>query len=134
MYDWNENALSLGRPDYMDTPTLIEWIQRQLETVEETSARLNALQEERHRKPSLILTLNEQRLNESASLDVIREALYSHANGKTMILSEGMTVTYLNEVKDMRQVGEAFCSDCPDHEGCMQAAPCSLVKRVNKKE
>lgn len=72
MYDWNENALSLGRPDCMDTPTLIEWIQRQLETVE--------------------------------------------------------------EIMDMRQVGEAFCSDCPDHEGCMQAAPCSLVKRVNKKE
>lgn len=33
--DWNEDALSLGRPKAMDTPTLIEWIERQLETPEE---------------------------------------------------------------------------------------------------
>lgn len=36
------------------------------------------------------------------------------------------------EVMDMRKPGEAFCSDCPDHEGCMQGVPCSLAKRVNK--
>lgn len=36
---WNENQLSLGKPRCMDTPTLIEWIQRQLETSEETHAR-----------------------------------------------------------------------------------------------
>lgn len=37
--NWNENQLSLGKPRCMDTPTLIEWIQRQLETEEETHAR-----------------------------------------------------------------------------------------------
>lgn len=100
----------------MDTPTFLEWIQRQLETPEETAARLDALREEHeewHRNtpgiysccirtgPSLILTVNEQRRQ---------------------------------EIMDMRQPGEAFCSDCPDHEGCMQGVPCSLAKRVNKKE
>lgn len=37
--NWNENQLSLGKPRCMDTPTLIEWIQRQLETEAETHAR-----------------------------------------------------------------------------------------------
>lgn len=37
--NWNENQLSLGKPRCMDTPTLIEWIQRQLETEEETHER-----------------------------------------------------------------------------------------------
>lgn len=27
---WDENQLSLGKPELMDTPTLIEWIDRQL--------------------------------------------------------------------------------------------------------
>lgn len=35
------------------------------------------------------------------------------------------------EIMDMRKEGEAFCADCPDHEGCMQGYPCSLVKRIN---
>jgi hypothetical protein len=29
---------------------------------------------------------------------------------------------------DQRLPGEAFCADCPDHEGCSQAAPCWLAK------
>jgi len=36
---WNEQDLELGHPSVMDTPTLIEWIQRQLETPEETKDR-----------------------------------------------------------------------------------------------
>lgn len=32
---------------------------------------------------------------------------------------------------DMRLPGEAFCADCPDHEGCMTGYPCDLVKHVN---
>jgi hypothetical protein len=24
-----------------------------------------------------------------------------------------------------------FCAGCPDHEACMQAYPCSLVKRLD---
>lgn len=32
---------------------------------------------------------------------------------------------------DERRPGEAFCFNCPDHEGCMQGIPCSLVKKVN---
>lgn len=42
--DWSENALSLGKPELMDVPTLIEWIQRQLETKEETKARFDEMQ------------------------------------------------------------------------------------------
>ena len=38
------------------------------------------------------------------------------------------------EVMDLRKEGEAFCSNCPDHEACMSGYPCSLVLRVNKKE
>lgn len=33
---------------------------------------------------------------------------------------------------DQRQPGEAFCSDCPDHEGCMQGYPCWLVKKTER--
>lgn len=32
---------------------------------------------------------------------------------------------------DEREPGEAFCFDCPDHEGCMTGYPCGLVKRIN---
>jgi hypothetical protein len=32
---------------------------------------------------------------------------------------------------DHRKPGESFCSDCPDHEACMQAYPCWLVKGVS---
>lgn len=34
------------------------------------------------------------------------------------------------EIMDERKPGEAFCADCPDHEACATAYPCSLVKRV----
>lgn len=37
--DWNNQQLELGRPAVMDTPTLIEWIQRQIETPQETLQR-----------------------------------------------------------------------------------------------
>jgi len=37
-----------------------------------------------------------------------------------------------SEIMDMREPGESFCSDCPDHEGCMQGYPCSMVKRVER--
>lgn len=37
----------------------------------------------------------------------------------------------VEEVMDERKPGESFCSTCPDHEGCMQGYPCSMVKRVN---
>jgi hypothetical protein len=47
--DWNEDQLSLGKPQAMDTPTLIEWIQRQLETPVQTLARFLQMQEE-HRE------------------------------------------------------------------------------------
>ena len=30
-------------------------------------------------------------------------------------------------IVDMRVAGEAFCAMCPDHEGCLQGMPCSLV-------
>lgn len=33
---------------------------------------------------------------------------------------------------DMREPGESFCSDCPDHEACSMGYPCSLVKRINE--
>lgn len=36
---WSEQQLALGKPICMSTETLIEWIQRQLETPEETEAR-----------------------------------------------------------------------------------------------
>ena len=36
---WDERALELGNPATMDAPTLVEWIQRQLETSEETAER-----------------------------------------------------------------------------------------------
>jgi hypothetical protein len=32
---------------------------------------------------------------------------------------------------DMRFPGEAFCADCPDHEGCSQGMPCGIVRVVN---
>lgn len=31
---------------------------------------------------------------------------------------------------DQRKPGEAFCSDCPDHEGCSQGVPCGVAKRA----
>ena len=34
-------------------------------------------------------------------------------------------------VVDERRPGESFCSDCPDHEGCMTGYPCGLVKHQN---
>jgi hypothetical protein len=37
--DWDERILELGNPELMDPPTLIEWIQRQLESEEDTKAR-----------------------------------------------------------------------------------------------
>lgn len=40
---WDARVLELGKPDLMDTPTLIEWIERQLETPEETEARHAAM-------------------------------------------------------------------------------------------
>lgn len=42
--DWDDNQLSLGKPDCMDTPTLIEWIERQLETPAETKYRHTVMQ------------------------------------------------------------------------------------------
>lgn len=36
---WSDTGLSLGKPACMDTDTLIEWIQRQLETEAETRER-----------------------------------------------------------------------------------------------
>lgn len=44
---WDANALSLGAPHAMDTATFIEWLERQLETPEETENRQKA-REERH--------------------------------------------------------------------------------------
>lgn len=32
---------------------------------------------------------------------------------------------------DMRQDGEPFCADCPDHEGCMSGYPCWKVREVH---
>lgn len=37
--DWDERALELDNPACMDVPTLVEWIQRHLETPAETAAR-----------------------------------------------------------------------------------------------
>ncbi len=37
--DWDDNQLSLGKPALMSTPTLIEWIKRQLETPAQTQTR-----------------------------------------------------------------------------------------------
>lgn len=95
---WDENSLSLGLPACMDTPTLIEWIQRQLETKEKTAERHGILREEHAawhattpgiyaccmliRAP--VLTPNEARQ--------IREKVGTH-DGKMIVLDEGMTVT-----------------------------------------
>jgi hypothetical protein len=38
------------------------------------------------------------------------------------------------EATDLRKPGEAFCADCPDHEGCMTGYPCGLVKSVSSHE
>lgn len=43
--DWDERVLELNNPKIMDTPTFIEWIQRQLESPEETKARHAELDE-----------------------------------------------------------------------------------------
>lgn len=74
--DWDDNQISLGKPECMSTPTLIEWIQRQLETPEETRAR-HDLMKIRHRIwhenthgiyacciTSGIITVNEHRSSE----------------------------------------------------------------------
>lgn len=45
--EWDDRQLSLGNPRCMDTPTLIEWIQRQLESPEETTER-HRVQLEKH--------------------------------------------------------------------------------------
>lgn len=34
--------------------------------------------------------------------------------------------------EDEREPGQDFCSDCPDHEACMQGYPCDMVKAVAK--
>ena len=33
---------------------------------------------------------------------------------------------------DLRQPGEAFCANCPDHEACATAWPCELVQHVDR--
>jgi hypothetical protein len=47
--DWDERVLLLGKPKLMDTPTLIEWIQRQLETPAQTLIRFLVMRRE-HRE------------------------------------------------------------------------------------
>lgn len=44
--DWNPDDLKRGKPELMDNPTYIEWMNRQLETEEETIQRLNLMKEE----------------------------------------------------------------------------------------
>ncbi len=46
---WDRNLLDLGAPYVMDTATFIEWLERQLETPEETEKRQQA-REDRHRE------------------------------------------------------------------------------------
>lgn len=49
--------------------------------------------------------------------------------------AEAMTRTiaqHADWVKDMREPGEAFCSDCPDHEACASGYPCEFVKFTDK--
>lgn len=35
-------------------------------------------------------------------------------------------------IMDMRQPGENYCQDCPDHEACSTGYPCSVVKEVHR--
>lgn len=46
---YDAHALELGVPAAMDTPTFIEWTERQIETPEETAARVER-RRERHRE------------------------------------------------------------------------------------
>lgn len=39
-------------------------------------------------------------------------------------------ITEREQAADMRLPGEAFCANCPDHEGCSQGIPCDVVQRV----
>lgn len=81
--DWDERVLELGKPAIMDTPTLIEWIQRQLETPEETQNRrdeMAALHKEWHRTgagrfgiytcciTTSVFTMNEKRSIDATSV------------------------------------------------------------------
>lgn len=108
--DWDENALSLGVPRVMDTPTLIEWIQRQLETLDETEKRLEEMRRQHrewhqtapgifscciftNRQPSFMLTTpNEARTEEL--YEKALEAFRAYSSGKDVILlDEGMEIT-----------------------------------------
>lgn len=93
-WPWDEDALSLGRPRAMDTPTLIEWIQRQLETEEETEARH---QEIREGFPSVLqlIQLQATSMYDVRSLRERWEAAKESDSG-VVYLDKGMSITPIN--------------------------------------
>lgn len=106
---WDENALSLGRPGCMDLPTFIEWLDQQLETEVETTARhaeLKKNHEEWHRTSGIIsaccitggsfsLTGSAMTMNEVRQLqESFKEGVVNH---KAMVLPAGVTVTPIKE-------------------------------------
>lgn len=113
--DWDDNQLSLGKPACMSTPTLIEWIQRELETPEETTRRHEAMAKMHElwhvQNPGIyacciktgglslnvpFITVNERRLCE-ADIEVVKERFHTASKqSKTMVLPEGVNVTYHN--------------------------------------
>jgi len=99
MFDWNENDLQRGKPALMDTPTLIEWIQRQLETVEETEARIHELRAQDIGSRVIIsgaITANEVR-------NLKAEWVESAMTGKPMVLPDDVEVTsvYADNIRYM---------------------------------
>lgn len=110
--DWDNDQLSLGKPHCMDTLTLIEWIERQLETEQETRNRHEFMRElyklwhGDHQgiygccinggfRP--LLTINERRTTKDTKLyDQALEAFRNYRAGGLMVLPEGVSVTPLN--------------------------------------
>lgn len=92
MFDWNENDLQRGKPALMDTPTLIEWIQRQLETLEETQERIKLLRENQILGKLVIRgALSENQARE------IKDSFAEHVRtGSPMYIPDHMEVTEIH--------------------------------------
>lgn len=120
--NWNTQQLELGVPTLMDTVTLIEWIQQQLETERNTYAR-HEERRELHRLwhintpgifgccinagVAMLFTTNERRqMGSEALYRKALDAFESYKDKGLMVLPEGMSVspigTYDDSLKHIR--------------------------------
>lgn len=97
---WDEDALSLGRPSCMDTPTLIEWIEQQLESKEETEVRHQVIAEARKSAIlSCCIQTGSMSINEARAIRARFEESYNERG--VIVLSEGMTLTPIDPHKEL---------------------------------